>query len=216
MPRQNGLNGSGAGLGLGICQRLARQMGGKIWFEANASSRGGSVFCFSVRCAEESPTKEARGLAELQKEAHVDKRLKRKLSLTKDGLIPLEENILYLVVDDSVLNQKLFIGYLKRLKLCEEPFVFSEGLAALAFLLQRMQRGKIDDQLVLLLDFTMPLMDGEEVVRLWRQLERGRVKKPAKIFLVSATHVSSTPDGVDGLLPKPLTLEQLERQLGKK
>jgi hypothetical protein len=45
-PRKAGLRGNGAGLGLGICQRLATSFRGQVWHDPQPT--GGSIFCVSV------------------------------------------------------------------------------------------------------------------------------------------------------------------------
>jgi CheY-like chemotaxis protein len=66
----------------------------------------------------------------------------------------------------------------------------------------------------LLTDLAMPLMDGTTLVDLWRRIEDVTPDlERAHIIVVSATHLNVRPPGVDAVLEKPLTLDQLQRQL---
>ncbi len=68
--------------------------------------------------------------------------------------------------------------------------------------------------MTVLLDLAMPVMDGRSTARLWREIEAElALVQAARIVIVSASHLSVRPAGVDAMLQKPLTMDQLQRQL---
>ncbi len=118
-------------------------------------------------------------------------------------------------MDDSELNLQLLSRYLQRLGHANS-IAFNSAVGALHWLLDRTV-DTVEGSVTLLTDLAMPSMDGTTLVQLWRQIEAARPHlDPARIIIISASHLKVCPPGVDAVLEKPLTLEQLKRQLGEK
>jgi PAS domain S-box-containing protein len=121
----------GTGLGLTICMRLVKMMGGKIWVESEAGQ--GSAFYFTLQlAAQDSPARpeplEARQLRDLHA----------------------------LIVDDNLTNRKVLAGMLIRWGM--KPTAVAGGEAALQALQIARDTGRPFP--LILLDGQMPGMDG--------------------------------------------------------
>ncbi len=129
--------------------------------------------------------------------------------------LPDQQKRTFVIVDDSELNLRLLTRYLKLLGF-GEPIAFTGGAAALKWLIDRTQHTQQLDteRVTLLTDLAMPMMDGAVLVQLWREVEAAMPDLlPAHIVMISASHLQACPPGVDAVLTKPLTMEQLKRQL---
>ncbi|MBN4064549.1 response regulator [Dehalococcoides mccartyi] len=70
---------------------------------------------------------------------------------------------------------------------------------------------------VLLLDLMMPKIDGYEVLR---QLRKGNYKRPDRVIVMSAHAQPAELDGLialgaDAFMPKPFTMDDLEKVIAK-
>lgn len=122
-----------------------------------------------------------------------------------------------LVVDDNLLNRELVASMLARLgQSCE---VVANGEEALQALSQR------DFDLVLM-DLQMPVMDGLETTRRWREREaaihRGDGDDDARLPIIAVTanvlpehRRASREAGMDDLIGKPFTRQDLGQVLGR-
>jgi two-component system, sensor histidine kinase and response regulator len=109
-----------------------------------------------------------------------------------------------LLVEDNPVNQKVARRFLERLG-CDVTLA-ENGLECI----QAWERGAF--QLVLM-DVQMPVMDGYTATRQIRDLERGRRRTP--IVALTANAMTGQLErcletGMDGLLTKPLAVEQLQ------
>jgi PAS domain S-box-containing protein len=180
----------GTGLGLAIAQNLVKLMGGKIEIESNAGK--GSRFYF---------------LIPLEK------------SIKTDDYITTSEQSLKglraLVVDDNISNRKILAGMLNHWGIQTELAV--DGTEALEKLNSSVASNNHFN--LLLLDYMMPGIDGFEVVERCRSLFSNKAKKP-RILLLSSGGIRGTREelsniGVDRVLVKPLTREDLKQALIK-
>ncbi len=113
-----------------------------------------------------------------------------------------------LVVDDSSANQQLLTSQLKALGLASE--VASNGQIALA-------KWEIQHYALIFADCTMPVMNGIEMTRRIRAMERndGRGQAPARIIAITGSpeeyRVECIKAGMNEVLGKPLLLKALKQ-----
>ncbi len=113
-----------------------------------------------------------------------------------------------LVVDDSSANQQLLTSQLKALGLVAE--VASNGQIALA-------KWEIQPYALIFADCTMPVMNGIEMTRRIRAMERidGRGNAPARIIAITGSpeeyRVECIKAGMNEVLGKPLLLKALKQ-----
>ncbi|MGE5343528.1 MAG: response regulator [Candidatus Omnitrophota bacterium] len=152
----------GSGLGLAISMQLIQLMGGKIWVESPgelqlmAINAPGSSFYFTLPFKIPKDKKDSGEPADIKELAGVP----------------------VLVVDDNVINRKIYNEMLKRWGLI--PTLAESGFKALAFLKQAAHEHR-SFQLILV-DVQMPEMDGFELVR---RMQEEDIKKPQVIVLTS-------------------------------
>jgi signal transduction histidine kinase/DNA-binding NarL/FixJ family response regulator len=173
----------GAGLGLAICRQLAEAMGGSV--DMHAGPRGGSVFTLELATAAERQT--AGDVAVSRK--YNGKALK------------------VLVIDDDSVNVLVAQALLEQMG--HGVTVRQDGASALALL----ERQSFD---VILLDIAMPNEDGVSIARKIRARSDGSSRVPilamtAKVMAESVETYRAA--GMNGVVPKPIILDQLERAL---
>jgi PAS domain S-box-containing protein len=110
-----------------------------------------------------------------------------------------------LVAEDSLVNQKVALGALRRFGLV--PTVASDGAEAL----EALGRERFD---LVLMDIEMPKADGHEVTRLLRAIERERRLSRTPVVALTAHVLPEEVErchaaGMDAFLPKPFKVEQL-------
>ncbi|QTC90447.1 EAL domain-containing protein [Brevundimonas goettingensis] len=116
-----------------------------------------------------------------------------------------------LVVDDSDVNREVAVEALSRLGV--ETFTAEDGRQAV----ERLRKQTFD---LVLMDGSMPVMDGFEATRAIRAEEAVTQRPRAAIVALTAHVVGSGADawkasGMDGVVHKPFTLEDLVRTLGR-
>lgn len=175
----------GSGLGLSICKQLIELMGGSILLES-AEGKGTAVsFVLHVEVAD-PPVDEAPAPD------------------TMPAALPRHR---LLVVEDMAVNQQAIRRQLAQLG-CAVT-IAENGLAAL----QRLRQGEVYS--MILMDCHLPGIDGYETARRIRALETERNLPFTPIIAISAitdlTHKSRCiASGMDGILSKPLSLQDLE------
>ncbi|HEX5278234.1 MAG TPA: response regulator [Fluviicoccus sp.] len=176
----------GAGLGLTIASRLTRLMQGDLRVESEPLV--GTCFCFEVALPVCHEHAADRAVTEVPpRKSAFDARV--------------------LVVDDNPANRKVAEAMLKAAG-CT-VMTANNGKEAL----DNLQAGEID---LVLMDCQMPVMDGYEATRLWRNQERDR-----RLPIIALT-ANASPDnetacleaGMDAVLGKPFRRQQLEMLLG--
>ena len=176
-------NYGGTGLGLAISRQMINLMGGEIWVES--TERKGSIFHFTL-------------VFDLQTQTSVHSTPTQEVLRGKNVFI----------VDDNSINRSLLRHLLKKwqMNICEAD----NASAALLYLTQaREQEEQID---IMLIDVTMPAMDG------WELVERIRANPAHEgchiIMMPSAGRKGDAERcrtlGIDGYLLKPVVQEELE------
>ena len=182
---ENGLSNKtrGVGLGLAICAKLARLMGGKVWFEHNENK--GSSFYFSCRCVkpiEDEP-------------AAVDSINDQKKDKVLTGLV-------IAIAEDEFINQYMLSSFLEELG--AEVVSCENGRD----LLTELERKRPD---LILMDIQMPVMDGLEATARIRKQEETEGLSPLPIIALTAHATNGFmakcfSAGMNLCLTKPLDL----------
>ena len=178
----------GSGLGLSICRRLAERMHGRIDFVSKEDL--GSVFSFKV------PLKQAESSHDPVQEAPEEKIEK----------VVFSSKVQVLIVEDNLVNQRLFQIILKNLGLTAHTA--ENGVVAL-----RMLQGKKYD--LILMDCHMPEMDGFSACRAFRSYEEGLYVARTPIVAVTANAMKGERErclaaGMDDFLTKPVEKSDLQ------
>ena len=172
----------GTGLGLTICRRLVKLMGGRIWVESDLGK--GCEFYFTLPQVKVLPQEQLPGI-----------------EASSEGELVLFEPAQLLVVDDIPSNRNLVRGYLEG-----QPITLIEagdGLEAL----EKVRQFKPD---LVLMDLKMPRMDGLEAVVEIKKLPGSKVI-PVICFTASVMRATEEEIQVhfDGFLRKPMSKSEL-------
>lgn len=176
----------GTGLGLVICKRLCKMMGGDIRVESQENE--GSTFHFSI-------------LAEIAPDATSCAATSHRGPLTSESvdLPPMK----LLLAEDNITNQKVAIGILKRFNLYAD--VVANGLEVL----EALERQHYD---VILMDVQMPEMNGLEATQHIRA--NPKLKRQPYIIALTANAMDQERDsylaqGMDNFVSKPIRIPSL-------
>jgi signal transduction histidine kinase/CheY-like chemotaxis protein len=177
----------GTGLGLAICARLVEAMGSHI--NVDSAPGHGSRFSFTLRHA-------------MRIEPPVPLPLESPDPAARP-FVPLS----ILVAEDNPVNQRLIQSLLTRQG--HQVLVAGNGREAV----EAVKAGTFD---LILMDISMPDVDGMEATRLLREWEMEHALQPIPILALTANAMSGdrerfTAAGMDGYLAKPFSPEQLYR-----
>ncbi len=186
----------GTGLGLAISRLLVEKMGGKI----NVSSEPGkgTRFWFTLAFGKPTDTEINQAEGELKHEDFIINKSARELNI--------------LLAEDNLVNQKVAISLLKLMG--HKVEVARNGKEAV----QKYSTGNYD---LILMDLSMPEMDGIQAARTIREME-AREKKNRKIPIIAVTANVLKEDkdrcleaGMNDFLSKPFKPEALKSMLEK-
>ncbi|WP_405277984.1 ATP-binding protein [Cobetia sp. Ld8] len=179
----------GTGLGLAICKRLVEAMGGEIGVESHLGL-GSRFWC----CVPLSVLTDAEACPQ---------------QAVGDALLPSAS---VLVVEDNEVNQSLARAMLEYLD--QRVTVVEDGEQALEWLAQA--ENDID---LVFMDMQMPVLDGVETTRRWRQRE-AELSGVDRLPIIAMTANVMQEDarrcieaGMDDVLHKPFTRDDLHRVL---
>ncbi|GGY32745.1 hypothetical protein GCM10011297_02100 [Bacterioplanes sanyensis] len=180
---------SGTGLGLHICKRLARLMGGRV----GVISMPGEGACFWLELQLPAVRESEAQSANLEQPTATTNLL----------------NVRILLAEDNLVNQKVAVQMLERLG-CQVTLAVN-GEEAVDY----WQPDQFD---LVLMDCHMPVMDGIEATRRIRAKEQPGQRTPIVALsadVMGEQRQACDEAGMDGYLSKPIRLQELQRQLPK-
>jgi len=131
---------------------------------------------------------------------------------------PEQAELCVLLVDDNRLNMRLLETFMK--KHGHKHFTATNGLEAVNLVkdLYKEMEGPPPPPLVILMDITMPVMDGFEATRQVRAYERNRGIEPATIIALTAMNSAEArqeafSSGLNDFLTKPVRLKKVSEIL---
>ncbi|GAB6035741.1 hypothetical protein JCM15519_03000 [Fundidesulfovibrio butyratiphilus] len=178
----------GAGLGLSICKRLTRLMGGEFWLESEVG-KGTSAF-FHITYRRRWAGKQAADRVEPHSE-------------------PSLSNVRVLVAEDDRVNRIVASNLLEKAG-CRATVV-SDGVKAL----EALRTGEYD---IVLMDVQMPVLDGIEATAAIRRGEAGEANRDIPIVALTAHAMIGEREkflalGMSGYLEKPVAQKTLQQEL---
>lgn len=196
-------NVGGTGLGLTICRQLAALMNGSVEMVSELGKGTVMTLTLSFPIAEASEL--AHPVGEDAPEASGTGAVRAAPSVTEAE----QEGTLVLIVEDSPTNRMLLMRQLNDLGYAAETA--ENGVRALKL----WQTGRFA---IVMADCNMPEMDGYELARSIRQLEKGRIGRPTPLLACTASAMQGEAEkcfeaGFDDFLVKPTTLAQLLEKL---
>jgi two-component system, NarL family, sensor histidine kinase EvgS len=185
----------GSGLGLVICKRLAELMDGEVRLDSSLGH--GTTLLFSADFAAANPN-------DIEDIEHAKQSLIRYRPLPSVAAAEKERSLI-LVVDDHPTN-RIVVG--KQLALAGFACEFAEdGEQGIA----QWRSGRFA---LILSDVHMPVMDGYQMSREIRNIEKAQRMRPIPIIALTAAALKGDAErciaaGMDDYLMKPVNIEQL-------
>ena len=195
----------GTGLGLTICQRLAKMMGGLIVMTSETGAGTTLVLDLSLPIADSKKLVSHDSAVAGESAASATKRRR----LAPEIAQAEEEGSLVLLVDDHPTNRMLLVRQVSMLGYAAESA--ENGAVAL----EMWRSGRYG---LVITDCNMPEMDGYELTRCIRRLEAAQGSRPTPIIACTANALRGEADvclaaGMDDYLAKPIELTGLAKKL---
>ena len=183
-------------MGLAICLRLVRAMGGKMWVESAVGQ--GTHFHFTVKLEPARTAIQQKALPEARTLGDASSS-----SAPAEGVVS-PQSVRVLVAEDNVLNQRLTVRLLE--KRGYQVSVVSNGREALA----KLENNRYD---LVLMDLEMPEIDGLVATAAIRERERTTGGHQTVIALtahaIQGEAERCLAAGMDGYLAKPVRPQDL-------
>ncbi|KAK0672359.1 putative signal transduction histidine-protein kinase [Cercophora samala] len=200
----------GTGLGLSIAKSLAELMGGSIGYRPNPE-RHGSIFWFTARF------KKIKSLEQIQ---DWKSKLVRKgdaiLAMPEADVVRLRQELAevapiksLLLVEDNVINQKVMLGLLRSLGF-KNIALASNGSEAV-----NMVRSKPAAYDIVLMDISMPIMDGHQASRAIRDAGIRVPIVAMTAYALKGDRERCLEHGMNDYIPKPVDKKYLIKVLTK-
>ena len=188
----------GSGLGLAICRKLVELMGGNVGVESELGS--GAKFWFEAWLGRSQASS-----------SNLPDAGSRSSSPNPSGGLVADCRPRVLLAEDQAMNQKLTAAQLHRLG-CDVT-IASDGQSAL----ELWKNGHFE---LILMDWSMPGLDGMEATRSIRRLERELGRSPIPIVALTANAMAGDRDaclrgGMNEYISKPVKLAELRHCLDR-
>ena len=191
-------NIEGTGLGMSITMQLLKLMDSELKVESEYGV--GSKFSFELRQKIISP----------EPIGNLEERIKKLPSEYKYDVTFVAPNAHILVVDDNMINRKVFISLLKQTKVQIDET--ESGLECI----ELVKKNKYD---IIFLDHMMPGMDGVETLHQMKKLSDYPCKATPVVALtanaIQGAKEMYLKEGFDDFLSKPIQPEKLENMIVK-
>jgi len=205
----------GTGLGLVISQELITQMGGKLIVESEVGK--GSIFAFSIQTPLTDTIERSKASSENTIYAPILTPVftsESSDSLNRDDINQKTErsNLRILLAEDTPVNQKVALFFLDQLGY--QADLVTDGQAVL-------DRLKVQDYDVILLDIQMPNMDGFTVAKEIRRLVSRSAIDSFPYIIAMTAHTSLSDQqacikaGMNDHISKPLRLTELADKISQ-
>lgn len=185
---------TGTGLGLNLCQKFVHLMNGNIWVFNNDSGTGSTFSFYLPMVVDDESLRTSKPQVPLANTHRTD----------SGCTLPSSRDHRVLLVDDMLINRKVFARMLKRIGVRATKAVDS-GHAALKALRE-------DEYDLVISDIIMPEMDGFELSEAI-QKSKDLKKKPVVVGLTADTservEVQCRNAGMVDVLHKPLTVDEM-------
>ncbi|KAK4224699.1 hypothetical protein QBC38DRAFT_484963 [Podospora fimiseda] len=200
----------GTGLGLSIAKSLTELMGGRIGYRPNPE-RHGSIFWFTAKF------KKIKSLQQIQdwKSRSIDK-TGTILSLPDTQVVELQNHLhkaanlkSLLLVEDNVINQKVMLGLLRSLGF-KNTALASNGAEAV-----KMVTSKPAAYDLVLMDISMPVMDGNEASKRIREAGINVPIVAMTAYALKGDKERCLEYGMNDYIPKPVDKKHLIRTLSR-
>jgi signal transduction histidine kinase/CheY-like chemotaxis protein len=188
----------GTGLGLSICRELVQRMGGDLYIDSTPGQ--GTTVRFAIHLAQASAPQPCPATA--------------RPSPTGQGSVaePLDGARRVLLVDDLPINRKLASRLLQSMG--HQVVEAADGQEALDALAR-------EDFDLVLMDMQMPVMDGLQATRAWREREAREQRVRTPVVAMTANAMDEDRDrcleaGMDAHLSKPIIKDVLREMVAQR